>query len=101
VTDTDPAETTGPTGPMGPTEPHQRATVALIVGVLAVTVGPFLCGVILGPLAIFLGVTARARIDREPEIYSNRRAAVFAIWLGVAGLVLVALFFAIYRPTKP
>ncbi|MEI8238212.1 MAG: DUF4190 domain-containing protein [Actinomycetota bacterium] len=87
-------------GPMGPTEPHQRATLALVVGLLAVTVGPFLCGIVLGPLAIFLGITAKARIDREPGIYSNRRAASAAVWLGVAGLVLVALFFAIYSPTK-
>jgi hypothetical protein len=85
---------------MGPTEPHQRATIALVVGILAVTVGPFLCGVVLAPLAIVLGVTARSRIDREPEIYSNRRAAVAAIWLGVAGLLLLGLFFLIYSPTS-
>jgi len=86
----------GPLEPMGPTEPHQRATVALVIGILAVTIGPFLCGVVLAPLAIVLGVTARSRIDREPEIYSNRRAAIAAIWLGVAGLALLGLFFAIW-----
>jgi hypothetical protein len=94
------AEPAPPTEPMGPTEPHQRATVALVVGILAVTVGPFLCGVVLAPVAIWLGVTARSRIDREPEIYSNRRAAVAAIWLGIVGLVLLGLFFLIYSPTS-
>ena len=74
--------------------------MALVIGGLAVSIGPFLCGVVLAPVAIWLGVTARSRIDREPEIYSNRRAAVAAIWLGVAGLLLLGLFFVIWSPRK-
>ena len=76
----------------GPPPPQQGAggvgVAALVVGVLALVLGVSIVGgVVLGPLAISLGVRGRAAARRRS---GSAGLAVAGIVLGVLGLVVAA-----------
>jgi len=71
---------------------HSQATVALVLGVLALCTG-FL---FLSPVAWWLGSQAVAEIDASPHVYNNRGMAHAGQICGLIGTVLLAcavLFF--------
>lgn len=82
---------------------HPRATAALVVGLVSL-IGAFLVlPAALGPLACYLGASARRTIEREPDHWGGHGQATAGMVLGiiasaflalvaVASLVLVGLF---------
>jgi hypothetical protein len=65
-------------------------TAALVLGIIGVVTDltVFLCffGFILGILAIVFGAIGRARANRGEA--SNKKVAIWGLWLGIASLVL-------------
>jgi hypothetical protein len=66
---------------------HSQATVALVLGVLALCTGL----VFLSPVAWWLGSQAVAEIDAAPNVYNNRGMAQAGQICGLIGTVLLAL----------
>ncbi len=71
----------------GPPKTHSKATASLVCGI----VGLFLCGVVLGPVAIYLGNTARREIRASGGRLSGDGLATAGI---VLGIIAVAAFIA-------
>jgi hypothetical protein len=75
-----------------------RAIAALIVGILA-PLGAFLffgiSGVLLGAVAVFLGLTARSRIKKSGGVLGGGGMALAGWIAGVVGIV-VGLAWALY-----
>lgn len=78
---------------------HQRATTALVLGIISV-VAPFLgciffptgiVSVATGIPAIVIGSRAMREIDQSPTHYTNRGSAVGGLVLGIIGTTLGAL----------
>ena len=70
-----------------------------IVSLASLVLAPFLCGltlpgVLTGPFAIWLGLSARGEIDREPGRYSNRSHAVAGLVCGIIGSALALMAVA-------
>jgi len=71
----------------GPPRSSSHAAVALVVGIVSI----FMFGIILGPIAIFMGVRARNDIDASNGQMTGRGQATAAIVLGVAAAVVWAV----------
>ena len=75
-----------------------RAIAALVVGILA-PLGAFLffgvSGVILGAVAVFLGLTARSRIKKSGGVLGGGGMALAGWIAGVVGIV-IGLAWALY-----
>jgi uncharacterized Tic20 family protein len=80
--------------PAGPSKSNSHATVALVLAL----VGIALFGIILGPIAIVMGVRARNEIDESQGQLRGRGQATAAIYVGVgaffAGVLSVIAAFA-------
>ena len=55
-------------------------------------IGAIFCG-IAAPIALFMGLSARSEIQREPEKYSNAGDATLAIFLGGGAILMMILGF--------
>ena len=71
-----------------------KAIASLVTGIL----GLLVAGIILGLVAIVLGVMARRDIEREPGL-GGRGMATTGIVLGAIGLVLAVILLAVGGPT--
>ena len=82
---------------------HPRATAALAVGLVSLIGALFVLPAALGPLACYLGASARRSIEREPHRWGGHGqatagmvlgiiASAFLALLAVASLVLAGLF---------
>ncbi len=71
---------------------HPRATTALVLGLVGL-IGTLLCGVglLVGPVAWYLGASARREIDAEPGRYGGRSEATAGMVMGIITTVLLAL----------
>ena len=67
----------------GPPQTHSKATASLICGII----GLFLCGVILGPVAIYLGNQAKQEIRGSGGRYTGDGMATAGIVLGIIAVV--------------
>ena len=74
----------------GPPHVHSQATVALVLAII----GIFVFGIILGPIAIYMGSRARGDIDYSQGHLTGRGRATAAIVLGVIEVVLWAVAVA-------
>lgn len=77
-------------GPVRPTD--SGATTAMIIGIVALATG-FTCGIgfLASPVALFMGLSARRRIDASQGRLDGRGQATAGFWLGLAGTVLLVL----------
>ena len=71
----------------GPAVNAGKATGALVCGI----VGLFFCGVILGPVAIYLGMTAKREIQESGGRLKGSGMATAGIVLGIIALVTFVL----------
>lgn len=62
---------------------HRRAVAALVCGAVGIVILP----VVLGLIAVILGVQARQAIRQRPEIYKGESTALAGIVLGVLDIV--------------
>lgn len=84
----------GQPGPPWPParENHPRAIPALALGCIALF-GGFVCGLpfLLGPVAVFLGASARRGIAQEPQRWAGATEALIGLVLGVIATVLAVI----------
>lgn len=73
---------------------NQKAVWSLIVGI----VGIFCSGIVLGPIAIALGIIARKEIGRSAGMQSGTGMATAGIVLGVISVVFTLIVFAFVLP---
>jgi hypothetical protein len=71
----------------GPPQTHSKATASLVCGI----VGLFLCGVVLGPLAIYFGNQAKKEISASGGRYSGDGLATAGIVLGIIAVVVFVI----------
>ena len=87
---------------------HPRATAAFVVGLVSLMGALFVLPAALGPLACYLGTSARRSIEREPHRWGGHGqatagmvlgiiASAFLALLAVASLMLVGLFAVALR----
>ncbi len=81
---------------MGIIQPLRKATTAMVCGII----GLLVCNIILAPVALGLGISAKGEIDRNPGRYSNRGQATAAIVLGIIGICLIPISFIILSRVK-
>ena len=70
---------------------HPRATAALVVGLVSLIGAMFVLPAALGPLACYLGVSARRAIEREPHRWGGHGQATAGVVLGVIASAFLAL----------
>ncbi len=70
---------------------HPRATAALAVGLVSLLGAVFVLPAALGPLACYLGVSARRAIEREPHRYGGQGQATAGLVLGIIASAVLAL----------
>ncbi|GAA0619139.1 DUF4190 domain-containing protein [Kribbella sandramycini] len=71
----------------GVLQDHSRATVSLVLGLVALCAGI----IVLAPVAWWLGNQAVREIDASPGVYNNRGMAQAGKILGIIGTVLLIL----------
>ena len=74
-------------GPGGAPQPHPKGTTVLVLGIVSL----FICGIILGPIAIIQGNNALKEIDANPSAYTNRQNVVIGRILGIIAIALWAI----------
>jgi hypothetical protein len=70
---------------------HPRATAALVVGLVSVVGALMVLPAALGPLACYLGISARRSIEREPYRWSGHGQATAGMVLGIIASGILAL----------
>lgn len=70
---------------------HPRATAALAVGIVSLLGAVVVLPAALGPLACYLGVSARRSIEREPHRWGGRGQATAGLFLGIVASAVLAL----------
>ena len=70
---------------------HPRATAAFAVGLVSVIGAFFVLPAALGPLACYLGASARRTIEREPDRWGGHGQATAGMVLGIIASALLAL----------
>ena len=83
VTQPQPANLAGPD--------HPRATAALAVGIVSLLGAVFVLPAALGPVAWYLGLSARRSIEREPHRWGGRGQATAGLVLGIIASGVLAL----------
>lgn len=68
----------------GVPHPHPKGTTVLVLGIVSL----FICGVILGPIALIQGNKALSEIDANPGAYTNRQNVVIGRILGIVAIAL-------------
>jgi len=69
----------------GAPRPLSKATKAMWCGI----VGMLCCSIVLGPVALGLGISAKNEIDRSPGMYTNRGQAQAGFVLGIIACCLI------------
>lgn len=70
---------------------HPRATAAFVVGLVSVIGAFFVLPAALGPLACYLGVSARRTIEQEPQRWGGHGQATAGMVLGIIASAFLAL----------
>ncbi len=70
---------------------HPRATAAFVVGLVSVIGAVFVLPAALGPLACYLGASARRSIEREPDRWGGHGQATAGVVLGIIASAILAL----------
>ena len=70
---------------------HPRATAAFAVGIVSLVGAVFVLPAALGPLAWYLGVSARRSIEREPDRWGGRGQATAGLVMGIVASAVLAL----------
>jgi hypothetical protein len=70
---------------------HPRATAAFAVGIVSLVGAAFVLPAALGPVAWYLGVSARRSIEREPDRWGGRGQATAGLVLGIIASAVLAL----------
>jgi hypothetical protein len=70
---------------------HPRATAALVVGLVSLLGSIFVLPAALGPVACYLGVSARRSIEREPHRWGGHGQATAGLVLGIIASAVLAL----------
>ena len=70
---------------------HPRATAALAVGLVSLIGAFFVLPAALGPLACYLGVSARRAIEREPHRWGGHGQATAGMVLGIIASAFLAM----------
>lgn len=70
---------------------HPRATAALAVGIVSLVGALFVLPAALGPVAWYLGLSARRSIEREPHRWSGHGPATAGMVLGIIATAVLAL----------
>jgi hypothetical protein len=65
-------------------QPHPKGTTVLVLGIVSL----FVCGIILGPIALIQGNRALREIDANPGAYTNRQHVAIGRILGIVAIVL-------------
>ncbi|HEY6532225.1 MAG TPA: DUF4190 domain-containing protein [Acidimicrobiales bacterium] len=79
--------------PWDPPRREGTAVTALVLGILSLVCGFVgLFGVVLGPIAIWLGVSARRKIERSNGARTGEGLAIAAVVLGAIGLAVSVLY---------
>lgn len=71
---------------------HPRATAAFTMGLVSLIGAVLVLPAALGPLACYLGVSARRSIEREPQRWGGRARATSGMVLGIIASTLLVLF---------
>ena len=70
---------------------HPRATAAFAVGIVSLVGAVLVLPAALGPLACYLGISARRSIDREPHRWGGRGQATSGLVMGIVASAVLAL----------
>jgi hypothetical protein len=70
---------------------HPRATAALAVGIVSLLGAVLVLPAALGPVACYLGVSARRSIEREPHRWGGHGQATTGLVLGIIASAVLAL----------
>jgi hypothetical protein len=70
---------------------HPRATAAFAVGLTSLVGVVVLLPVALGPLACYLGASARREIEREPGRWGGQTQATAGLVLGIVATVVLVI----------
>jgi hypothetical protein len=70
---------------------HPRATAALAVGLVSLIGAVFVLPAALGPLACYLGVSARRAIELDPHRWGGHGQATAGVVLGIISSAILAL----------
>ena len=70
---------------------HPRATAALAVGITSLVGIVFVAPAALGPLACYLGLSARREIEREPQRWDGHGQATAGLAAGIIASALLAI----------
>ncbi len=70
---------------------HPRATAAFAGGIVSLVGAVFVLPAALGPLAWYLGVSARRSIEREPHRWDGRGQATAGMVMGIIASAVLAL----------
>ena len=70
---------------------HPRATAAFVVGLVSVIGSVFVLPAALGPLACYLGISARRAIEQEPHRWGGHGQATAGVVLGMISSAILAL----------
>jgi hypothetical protein len=74
---------------------HSMAIVSMILGIISIA-GIAICaaiGVVLGIIAIVLGIKAKKDIEMDPYMYTGMGFAKAGIITGIIGIVICTLYF--------
>jgi len=74
-----------------PVTDHPRSTAALAVGLVSLLGSVFVLPAALGPLACYLGVSARRAIEREPHRWGGHGQATAGLVLGIIASAVLAM----------
>ncbi|MGI9085641.1 MAG: DUF4190 domain-containing protein [Aeromicrobium sp.] len=77
--------------PFVPMPDHPRATAALGVGLVSVIGAVLVVPAALGPVACYLGISARRAIEREPHRWTGHDRATAGLALGIISTVLLVI----------
>ena len=70
---------------------HPRVTAALVLGLVSLVGAVVVLPAALGPVACYLGASARRTIEREPERWSGHGQATAGLVLGAIASAILAL----------
>jgi hypothetical protein len=65
---------------------HPKGTTILVLGILSL----FICGVVLGPIALVMGSNARREMAAQPNVNWTNRGSVTAGW--ICGMIATILY---------
>jgi len=70
-----------------------KATASMVCGI----VGLLICTIVLAPVALGLGISAKNEIDRNPGMYTNRGQAQAGFVLGIIGICLIPVSIIVFN----